>query len=113
MLMPGDIITFDISLAHASGEDIYGLGVGVAGHDSNQNGLSDDGLTFLGPNQQNSTIPDFVPVDTSGTTNVADFIFGVDDGTGNPFPGTGLTNVRGGLQTPTFSVIPPELTGLA
>jgi hypothetical protein len=111
VLMPGDIITFDISLAHASGEDIFGLGVGVAGYDRNQNGFSDDGLTFLGPNQQNSTIPDFVPVDTSGTANVADFIFGVDDGGGNQVPGTGLTNVRGSLQTPTFIFLPKELTG--
>ncbi len=113
LLQPGDIITFDILLTHTSGEDLFGLGIGVRGHDANQNGFSDDGLTFLGQNVQNTTLPDFVPVDTSGTANVADFIFGVDDGTGSWIPGTGLTNIRGSEQTPTFSVIPPALTGLA
>ena len=113
VLMPGDIITFDISLSHTSGEDLFGLGVGISGHDANRNGFSDDGLTFIGPNEQNSILPDFVPVDTSGTANVSDYLFAVDDGTGSPISGTGLTNIRGSLQTPTFSVIPPELSGQA
>ena len=97
LLQPGDIITFDLYLTHTSGEDLFGLGIGVRGYDSNQNGLSDDGLTFfgpfldnegnptfMGPNVQNTTIPEFfAPIDTTGTANVADFIFGIDDGTGN------------------------------
>ncbi len=123
LLQPGDIITFDLYLTHTSGEDLFGLGIGVRGYDSNQNGFSDDGLTFLGQNVQTTTIidPDFPgplpfpndPIDTTGTANVADFIFGIEDpGTGNRFPGTGLVNIRGSLQTPAFSVIPPALTGL-
>jgi hypothetical protein len=112
LLQPGDIITFDLFLTNTSGEDLFGLGIGVRGHDANQNGFSDDGLTFLGQNEQNTVLPDFLPVDTSGTANVADFIFGINDGTGNQIPGTGLMNTRGSLQTPTFSVIPDSATGL-
>ncbi len=126
LLQPGDIITFDLYLTHTSGEDLFGLGIGVRGYDSNQNGLSDDGLTFfgpfldaegnptfMGPNVQNTTIPEFfAPIDTTGTANVADFIFGIDDGFGDRIPGTGLVNIRGSLQTPIFSVIPDAVTGL-
>ncbi len=111
VLQPGDIITFDVSFSHASGERLFGLGIGVAGHDINENGIADDGLTFVGPNADALILPDFVPVDTSGTANVADGLLGVNDGAGNYVNNTGLVNIRGSFETPAFTLLPKEVTG--
>lgn len=47
VLQPGQTITFDLLAENASYQDIFGLGLGVRGHDANANGIVDDGLSFV------------------------------------------------------------------
>lgn len=47
LLQVGDIITFDLVLENNGGAELYALGVGVGGYDTDQNGLADNGLAFV------------------------------------------------------------------
>lgn len=46
LIEDGATVTVDLVVENATNEAVYGLGFGIAGFDTDQNGLQDDGLTF-------------------------------------------------------------------
>lgn len=110
LLLPGDTITFDIAVANASLDDVYALGLVASGHDLNQNGVADEGLSFNGYTEQNTVVPAGTSLPHTG--NVSEYLWAVSDGSGGIVPNTGLTNIRGTNTTPGYTVVPSSVTGL-
>lgn len=48
VLQPGETITFDLRVENGDYLELFGLGMGVRGYDSNVNGVVDDGLSLSG-----------------------------------------------------------------
>jgi len=90
VLQVGDVITFDLVLENSTATEIFALGVGVDGYDSDLNGLADNGLVLAGSNvaaRAFNIVPGFgginnIRYDATGGTGVDG---GVELGFNNPF----------------------------
>lgn len=81
VLQIGDVITFDLVLENNGGAELFGLGVGADGYDSDQNGIADNGLVYAGSNVAQrafNTVPGFGGLDNIRYDSVAGT--GVDGG---------------------------------
>ena len=90
VLQVGDVITFDLVLENSGGIELYGVGVGVDGYDTDLNGLADNGLALAGSNVAEkafNVVPGFGGLDNIRYDTVAGT--GVDGaveiGFNNPF----------------------------
>lgn len=90
VLQLGDVITFDLVLENSGGAELFALGVGVDGYDSDMNGLADNGLVLAGSNvaaRAFNVVPGFggidnIRYDAIGGSGVDG---GVELGFNNPF----------------------------